>query len=95
MAILSAALSGRIGGDAYSEGMTGRTITYTPNDAPEVEVLVDGTWHFGALRQWQQVGERWQGTVSYNTGHGMNWIKQFDQDLIRPYEYPATDSGSL
>lgn len=68
--------------------MTGKFIAYAPDEAPEVEVLVDGTWCFGALRQWCQVGERWEGTVSYNTGLGKNWLKRFDQDLIRPYQYP-------
>jgi hypothetical protein len=27
---------------------------YPPADRPEVEVLVEGTWHYGELRMWTQ-----------------------------------------
>ncbi len=50
----------------------------------DVEVLVDGEWHFGVLRQWRKDPEGWVGFVRYrreSTRQG--YVDWFPADQIR------------
>ncbi|MEJ7834402.1 MAG: hypothetical protein WKF79_15925 [Nocardioides sp.] len=53
-------------------------------EAPEVEVLWEGTWCFGTLHEWRPIEpDRWEGWVRFRGAPGENRIGVFDQDLIR------------
>ncbi len=52
--------------------------TLPPADRPEVEVLVDGTWHYGELRMWtQHDDESWSANVVWSRAHGANRLDTF------------------
>lgn len=60
---------------------------YPPHERPEVEVLVDGTWHYGTLRMWKLDGDTWTGSVTWSAPDG-NRIDDFDSEHIRPLPDP-------
>lgn len=68
--------------------MPDHVVSYSNLDAPEVEVLHEGSWCFGTLHEWRQNQEsgRWTGWARYNTGPGMNRIGSFDQEHLRPFQ---------
>jgi hypothetical protein len=49
----------------------------------DVEVLVDGAWHYGILRQWRRVPDGWIGFVRYSTEPGKGYVDWFPADRIR------------
>lgn len=57
---------------------------YAPADRPDVEVLVDGTWHPGELRGWwDRDGVRLM-NVSWREAVGMTRIDTVPDDRVRP-----------
>ena len=66
--------------------------TYPPLDAPEVEVLRDGTWWPGFLEHWRKDGDRWTGDVRYTVGVGQTYVAWVDQNRIRQTARLSTDS---
>lgn len=64
----------------------------TPGDRPDVEVLVDDTWHPGELRMWTQHDDgAWTAQVQWRPdGQNSRRIDTFPRDQVRPVE---DDSG--
>ena len=58
---------------------------YPPADRPEVEVLVDGTWHYGELRMWRRSEEgSWLANVRWTRAQGENRLDTFPAEKVRP-----------
>jgi hypothetical protein len=58
---------------------------YTGWDRKLVEVLVDGTWHSGLLRSWDQAEDgSWSGMVEWSAGPAENRLDRFDEASVRP-----------
>ena len=58
---------------------------YSPADRPEVEVLVEGTWHYGELRMWTQHRDgSWSANVMWTRAHGENRLDTFPAENVRP-----------
>jgi hypothetical protein len=56
---------------------------YDPHERPDVEVLVDGTWHPGELRGWwDRDGERLV-NVSWRAAVGTTYIDTVRADRVR------------
>ncbi|WP_432476113.1 hypothetical protein [Nocardioides sp. GXQ0305] len=55
-------------------------------EQPDVEVLVDGTWHLGALREWRQHGDlTWWASVRWSPGPDRHAsLDAFPADRVRP-----------
>jgi hypothetical protein len=49
----------------------------------DVDVLIDGEWHFGVLRAWRREGETWLGNVVWNKGPGDNRIDWVPAERLR------------
>jgi hypothetical protein len=59
-------------------------VVYRAADRPDVEVLIDGTWHPGELRMWSPRADgNWEGNVMYSTGPAENRLDTFPEDRIR------------
>lgn len=59
---------------------------YAHGEEPDVEVLVDGTWHPGELRSWRHTDQGWVGMVRWHRGPGDNLLESFPADRIREAE---------
>ena len=58
--------------------------TYRPDERPDVEILVDGQWCKGELRQWSVDAEqRWSAQVTWRREVGHTYIDTFPADRIR------------
>lgn len=67
----------------YGTMGTVRTIVYDIPGRPEVEVLVDDRWWFGALRMWTHEDDgTWTAQVTYSRD-GENRIGSFPADQVR------------
>lgn len=66
---------------------------YKPYERPDVEVLVDGDWLVGELRQWKPLGETdWIAEVQWRpAGSHTRRIDDFEPARVRPVE----DDGRL
>ena len=60
--------------------------TYRPDERPDVEVLVDGQWCKGELRQWSNDDSNWSAQVQWRRTAGETFIDTFPADRIRPDE---------
>jgi hypothetical protein len=60
--------------------------TYCTPDRPDVEVLVDGAWHTGMLREWRQHEDlRWWANVQWSAAPGQSSrLDTFPADRVRP-----------
>ena len=63
--------------------MANRYISYAPLDAPEVEVLREGTWRPGFLEHWRKDGDRWEADVRYTVGIGQTHVAWVDENMVR------------
>lgn len=62
---------------------------YDPHERPDIEVLVDGTWHQGELRAWFPADDgTWSANVTYRTAPGENRILTVPEDHVRPESQP-------
>lgn len=57
---------------------------FRPDDRPECEVLVDGTWFPGEVRMWTETPTGWVAEVGFNTGPAQNRIDSFPFEDVRP-----------
>ncbi|MGD9960167.1 hypothetical protein [Nocardioides sp.] len=58
---------------------------YRPHERPEVEVRVDGKWHYGELRMWtRDAAGGWSAQVTWSRGVAQNLIDTFAADDVRP-----------
>ena len=58
--------------------------TYRPHERPDIEVLIDGHWCKGELRQWSQDGDgQWSAQVNWRRMAGETFIDKFPADRIR------------
>lgn len=65
--------------------MTEQHFVYLGFDRKAVEVLVDGTWHPGELRSWDQAEDgSWSGMVEFNVGPGMTYLERVASERVRP-----------
>ncbi|HXH77339.1 hypothetical protein [Nocardioides sp.] len=53
---------------------TGEVTTYSPDERPDVEVLVNGVWHPGELRAWQRRDDGWWANVQWRPRAGETYI---------------------
>jgi hypothetical protein len=61
--------------------------TYTPGERPDVEVLVDGQWWPGELRQWSQDEEgNWWANVTWRREPGHTHIDTVPAEQVRPVQ---------
>lgn len=61
--------------------------TYRPDERPDVEILIDGNWCKGELRQWTVDRERnWAARANWRREVGRTYIDTFPADRIRPDE---------
>ena len=59
--------------------------TYRPDERPDIEVLIDGHWCEGELRQWSQDGDgQWSAQVNWRRESGVTYIDTFAADRVRP-----------
>lgn len=59
-------------------------VIYTGEDRREVEVLVDGVWHYGEQRSWDQDEDgAWSAVVTWSAAPGENRLDRFPADRIR------------
>lgn len=57
---------------------------FSGEDRREVEVLVDGRWHYGEQRSWDQADDgTWSAMVTWSEAPGMNSLDRFAADRIR------------
>lgn len=56
---------------------------YSPDQQPDVEVLVDGQWWPGTLRAWRRTETGWVALVEWNHGPGLNYLASFPEGRIR------------
>jgi hypothetical protein len=57
---------------------------YRPHERPEVEVLVNGAWHYGELRMWTRHDDRsWSAQVTWSRAAGENLIGTFPAAMVR------------
>ena len=62
-----------------------RHIVYQPHERSEVEVLVDGAWHYGELRMWTHERDgSWSAQVTWTRTSGEQFIDTFEADDVRP-----------
>lgn len=61
---------------------------YPPGDRPDVEVLIDNTWHPGELRMWKPDGDDgWVAQVQWRPpGTNSRRIDDFPTESVRPIE---------
>lgn len=65
--------------------------TYRPHERPDVEILIDGQWCKGELRQWSvDADENWSGQVNWRREVGQTYIDTFPADRIRQDTEPPT-----
>ncbi len=57
--------------------------TYRPDERPDVEILIDGQWCRGELRQWSVADELWSAQVNWRRDVGETFIDTFPADRIR------------
>ena len=63
-----------------------RHTVYKPHERPEVEVLIDGTWHYGELRMWTQDNAgAWSAQVTWSRAVAENLIGTFSAGDVRPH----------
>jgi hypothetical protein len=56
---------------------------FLPADRPEVEVLVDGSWHYGELRMWSRGQDgAWLANVTWGREAGEHRIDTFAADNV-------------
>lgn len=62
--------------------------TYPAAERPEIEVLMDGVWHAGVLREWRQLEDRsWVANVRWSVGRGQSSrLDTVPADRVRPGE---------
>ena len=66
--------------------------TYRPDQRPDIEVLIDGHWCKGELRQWSKDADgQWSAQVSWRRKAGKTFIDTFPAEDIRLDEsdYPG------
>lgn len=56
---------------------------YPPAERPDIEVLVDGTWHPGELRGWWDRGGQRPMNVSWRTGPGLTRLDTVPAGRVR------------
>lgn len=56
---------------------------FPPNERPDVEILVDGTWYAGELHAWALRDGIWWGHVTYRTGPSQQHRATVPHDRIR------------
>lgn len=56
---------------------------YPADERPSVEVLVDGEWVRGELREWFPTDLGWHGNIQYSTGVSPAHIGTFSGEHIR------------
>lgn len=56
---------------------------FRPADRPEIEALVDGTWHSGELRAWVPRDGSWEARVWYSLRPGHMCLVTLAADHIR------------
>jgi hypothetical protein len=65
-------------------------VVYIGEDRREVEVLVDGHWHYGEQRSWDQHEDgTWSAMVTWSESPGVNRLDRFPADRIRLTGAPA------
>lgn len=61
--------------------------TYRPDERPDVEVLVNGQWYQGELRQWSADAKgSWSAQVNWRRKGGETFIDTIPAERIRPDE---------
>lgn len=74
--------------------MKTRTV-YRPEDRPEAEVEVDGTWYYGEVRMWSVDDDgTWHAQVKWSAPDG-NRIDTFPQDRVRQSTAPEDPRNRL
>ncbi|CUR54588.1 hypothetical protein NOCA2190045 [metagenome] len=63
-----------------------RPVVYRPAERPEVEVLVDGRWHYGQLRMWTRHDSGWRAQVTWTRDTAENRIDSFPSERVRKLE---------
>jgi hypothetical protein len=63
---------------------------YAAADRPDVEVLVDGTWHPGELRGWWDRDGRRLMNVSWRSAPGMTRLDTVPAERVRLVEEPQS-----
>lgn len=59
--------------------------TYRADERPDVEILVDGQWCKGELRQWSVDGsDNWSAQVTWRRQLGQTYIDTIPENRIRP-----------
>jgi hypothetical protein len=56
---------------------------YPPLEAPEVQVLVDGTWHHGVAEARRREGDGWLWYVRWSPTPGENHLGWYNEDHLR------------
>lgn len=56
---------------------------YRPDERPDVEVLVDGSWHAGELRGWWDDRGRRVMNVQWHEGVGLTRLDTVSAELVR------------
>lgn len=68
--------------------------TYRPDQRPDVEILVDGRWCKGELRQWSvDSQQQWSAQVSWRRRAGQTRIDTFPAEVVRLDETSRTPHG--
>lgn len=63
--------------------------TFPPAERPDIEVLVDGTWHPGELRAWHLRAGAWWANVNYRLGAAQQYVNVVPADHVRQADPPA------
>jgi hypothetical protein len=61
-------------------------VTYCPNQRPDVEVHVDGTWHRGELRAWVKRARTGWVAAAYRTAPSMQYYDTIPAERVRADE---------
>lgn len=60
---------------------------YRPDERPDVEVRMDGVWHQGELRAWQQRDDgSWWANVQWRPAPGETYLDTVPAADVRPDE---------
>ena len=63
---------------------------YEPHERPEIEVLVEGAWHYGELRMWIQHRDgSWSANVMWERAHGENRLDALPAEKVRLLAEPG------
>lgn len=69
---------------------------YAPNDRPEAEVRIDGTWYPGEVRSWMVEDDGgWWASCSWTKGPGDNYLDTVHSGRVRQTDAPAARAGAI